>query len=154
MGFRRPALTTVLLVAGALTLAPSASADHDHDDCDQLTDASFKGRYAASFQGQALAPVDGQLVFVPAAAEGFLIADGKGRITSATRAVSAGGMITLDQMFTCTYKVGSEGTGTATCTVTDTGDVEHYSFVLEGQGAAIRFLRTDPGFVVLGSARR
>ncbi|WP_437521430.1 hypothetical protein WME79_29035 [Sorangium sp. So ce726] len=150
-GPRRLAITSILLVAGALAFASRASADHDEDNPRfRFTNADFRGRYAASFQGQA-GPFQ-------VAAEGFFVADGTGNITLARRTSSVGGTI-LRQTFMCTYDVEPDGTGSADCTTND-GMRELYDFVLERQGNGVLFIRTpvpdipQPNFVVLGSATR
>ena len=150
----RLAITSTLCVAGALAFASRASADHDrgdHGGQHHFTNADLRGRYAASFQGQ----IDG----TPVATEGFFIADGAGKITSATRTLSFGGT-RLTQTFTCTYDVAADGTGTGTadCNIERGQATESYTFVLEDEGSGVRFLLvsgTDgTNFVVLGSATR
>jgi hypothetical protein len=135
----------------ALAFASKASADHDGDNPRfRFTNADFRGRYAASFEGQ--------VGSIPVAAEGFFVADGTGNITAARRTSSVGGTI-LRQTFMCTYDVEADGTGSADCTTND-GMRELYDFVLERQGNGVRFIRTPvpgsagPSFVVLGSATR
>ncbi|WP_437276093.1 hypothetical protein WME90_33280 [Sorangium sp. So ce375] len=150
-GPRRLAFTGVLLVAGALVFASKANADHDRDDesCQHgFTDASIRGRYAFSVQGE--------LNSAPAAAIGFLIIDGRGHITSAERTLNVGGTI-FQQTFMCSYHVDADGTGTTDCTIDD-GTREVTDFVVVGQGNEILFLPKplpdSPSFVLFGSAKR
>ncbi|WP_437739647.1 hypothetical protein WME73_28970 [Sorangium sp. So ce302] len=144
-GPHRLAITSILLVAGALVFASTASAGRGRDHPGfGFTEADVRGRYVFSLQGEAGG--------TPVASVGFFVADGTGNITLGRRTVSSEEGIDR-QTFTCTYEVEDDGTGSAVCTIDD-GTRESYDFVLERQGNAARLIRTDPGFVVLGEASR
>ncbi|MBT8127845.1 MAG: hypothetical protein KJP15_10195 [Gammaproteobacteria bacterium] len=139
----------LFLAVSGIVNADSDNYKHDSDS-NRYSVADVKGNYGFSF--------DGEVVGVaPVAAIGAIRADGRGNITKAIRTISVGGLA-ITQTFTCTLKVGPNGTGSATCPLDNPAHgfppVETFDFVIEDDANAFRLVGTTPGIVVFGSGRR
>jgi hypothetical protein len=78
-----------------------------------FTNRDFNGDYAFHLDG-VLTSSGTPVVGAYDAAVGRFTADGAGHISQGTRSLSANGKI-IEETFTCTYNVNSDGTGTAKC---------------------------------------
>lgn len=125
--------------------------DGDREKRSVFGNKDLRGTYATSFEGEVVGA--GSIASV-----GWINPDGKGNIPRAVRVISVGGIPVPSSVFTCTYSVRPEGTGSAECATDEPApgfpNTETFEFVLEDQGRAFRFVGTTPGVVVLGTARR
>lgn len=110
------------------------------------------GPTAFAFDGFATVVVGGTPTQVPAAAIGRFTADGNGNLTDGVRTLVVGGT-TLHQIFTCTYTVNPDGTGSATCAVTP-GTPETFDFVIVEKKKEAFFTATTPGVTIQGATKR
>ena len=90
---------------------------------------------------------------VPAASVGRFIADGRGNLTDGVRTLVVGGTA-IEQTFTCTYTVNSNGTGHADCTVVPSANDESFDFVIVERKKEAFFTATTPGVTIRGATRR
>ena len=115
------------------------------------TNKTLKGAYGYAIYGDAEAEASPPAVG-PCAVCGFFTFDGIGKLTG-PRTVSYRGQIGVGTTVLGTYQVQADGTGTAEFTV-DGSPARHLWFVIIDGGAEIRFIQTDPGTVLAGSAKR
>jgi hypothetical protein len=147
---------SVIFLTLSLLLAVLGVVNADSDnykresDSNRYSVADVRGKYSFSFNGRVVG-------VAPVAAIGAIHADGKGNITKAVRTISVGGLA-ITQTFTCTLKVRSNGTGSATCPLANPAHgfppVETFDFIIENGGKAFRMVGTTAGIVVLGSGRK
>jgi hypothetical protein len=104
-----------------------------------FADSSLTGSYAYLLVGTT------QLG--PAAAIGQFNADGNGNITSGSNDANDDGSSSLDQSFTGSYSVGSNGRGTAT--TVDSGGSSSFAFYLISKNLVV-FVETDSSTVAEG----
>jgi hypothetical protein len=127
-----------LLILALMFAAVPASAEEDEFD-----NGDFEGSFGLFTEGTATI---GQSNFVVV---GRATADGNGNV-SGTRTVKATGFDAFPEIFTCTYTVNPDGTGTAACEIEDFCDsTEEYAFVIV-QEEEIHFMMTS---VVYGNSQ-
>lgn len=142
-------LPLLLLVLGFLSVSPNTQASDG--DIPAFSNANIQGRYVFSANGTASN-------VGPVAVIGQFIADGFGNITNGVNTVSLNGQI-IQQTFTCSYNVSSNGTGTSACPVTTISSdspgpaTSTFSFVITNKSSEIEFVQTDPGVVMHVVAR-
>jgi hypothetical protein len=143
---------SVFGLAAILFHATGASAD---DEGRPFDNGSIRGSYGFSFSGSVLVPIPGQSTPIQllVAAVGRFVSDGNGSITDGSRTISINGSAVL-QIFECTYQVQSDGTGTASCPVFETGTIETFSVVLNTHAKELNFVATSPGTIVVGTAKK
>lgn len=109
----------------------------------------LKGRCAFVIAGEATAgPVTG-----PLAATGIIEADGHGNFPFATRTITVGGkLIVQNDTPTCTYVVNPDGTGTATFIPT-VGPTQSFDFAIVDRDE-FHAVATTLGVVASGPAKR
>jgi hypothetical protein len=107
------------------------------------TAASFTGPYGFALKG-----MDGSTV---TAVVGQMTSDGKGKITSGTETVSAGGAITSNALFTGTYSLSSNCIGILT--VSPSGlPTAHFKITVVSTGNQVEMVESDTGTGVFGYA--
>lgn len=133
-------------------MAGVAGAD---DEGRQFNNASIRGNYGFALSGRAYVPVSATPPFAlfDVVAVGQFRADGSGNITNASRTLNINGQIS-PQTFTCTYLVQPNGTGSAVCSVIETGITETFSFTLNSQTKEIQFIATNAGAIISGIAKK
>ena len=106
----------------------------------ECSNASIKGSYGLSCEGT--------LVGVgPLAVIGVFTADGKGN-GSEVETISFNGAISQGVLFTVTYTVNADCTGSFVSTGAD-GSVFHNDFVIDANKKEFRLMPTEPGFVAV-----
>lgn len=108
------------------------------------------GRYAFQISGHVTqGPITG-----PLAAVGIIEADGHGHFPFATRTLTIGGtLIVQNDTATGSYTVNPDGTGTATFLATAGGPPQTFDFALSSSHEFYA-VATSPGVVASGPARR
>jgi len=126
---------TILLVI--IATASQASAE-------RFDEGDIRGDYVFTFDGSAGG--------APVAAVGRFFADGKGNLLNGSRILVVGGG-KLDQSFTCTYVVRSDGWGAADCPVVGS-PAESFSFVVFKHGEEAYLVGTTQGITIRGNVVR
>lgn len=107
-------LAAILTLCVAISFSSNIHADSDHNNDSRFSLKSIKGNYGFLISGQVIDL--GNNTIVPGAIVGHFTADGKGKITKAVRTLNTGGDI-YQEIFTGTYIVNPDGTGTVTIIV-------------------------------------
>jgi hypothetical protein len=148
MTMKRSIIANTLAIAAvaalALGLAPMAKADNKG-----CSNANLKGTFVDSASGFSTSP--------PALAGplGGVLADtfdGKGGMTAAGTLSLNGNPVAVTGK--ATYSVNPDCTGTYTAQLSPLGMTAHYFFVILDHGNQFRWICTDPGVVLSGSARK
>jgi hypothetical protein len=105
----------------------------------ECSNASIKGAYGLSCEGTVVG-------VGPIAVIGVFTADGKGN-GSEVETISFNGAISQGAIFTVTYSVNADCTGSFVST--GLGSVFHNDFVIDANKKEIRLISTDPGFVAI-----
>ena len=132
------------VAAFALGLAPTAKANDKG-----CSNATLKGTFADNGSGYTISPpaIAGPLAGV--LAETF---DGHGAMTAAGTLSVNGNIVAVTGK--STYSVNSDCTGTYTSQLSPLGITAHYFFVIFDSGNGLRWICTDPGTVLSGTARK
>lgn len=117
----------------------------------QYTNETLKGNYGYAIYGDTEADA-GPPAIGPCAVCGFFTFHGNGKLTG-PRTVSYKGQIGVETKVVGTYRVRADGTGTAELTIDDSPE-RHLWFVVIDGGNEIRFIQTDRGTVLAGSAKK
>ena len=145
MGKRRLLLITAALLA--MTFAAGSAAD---DDDREFSNRDFRGEWAFFLTGEA---TQGPLVG-PLAGVGLIVSDGDGNIEFATRTVSIGGVVVVqNDEAVGTYTIEPDGRGTLTFLPTSGAPPETFDVVLINS-RRLYALTTGPGIVGHGEATR
>ncbi len=133
------ALALSFLLGASAPKAPPGFSVHD-----------LHGRYAFVISGQVTqGPIQGAL-----AAVGYIEADGHGNFPFATRTLTVGGtLVVQNDTATGTYTVNPDGTGTATFLATSGGPPQTFDFVITNSHDFFA-VATSPGVVASGPAQR
>ena len=106
----------------------------------ECSNASIKGTYGFSCEGTVVG-------VGPIAVIGVFTADGNGN-GSEVETISFNGEISQGVLFTVTYTVNADCTGSFVSTGPD-GSVFHNDFVIDDNKKEIRLMPTEPGFVAV-----
>jgi hypothetical protein len=133
--------TSSLAVVVLTSTTPTAPGFTVHD---------LHGRYSFVISGEATqGPVVG-----PLAAVGVIVADGQGNFPFATRTLTVGGQLVVqNDTATGTYTMNPDGTGTATFFAASGGGPQTFDFALTNRREFFA-VSTTPGVVAHGPAHR
>ena len=132
------------VTAVALGLAPIAKADDKG-----CTNATLQGTFSQKGTGVITAPAS---IAGPTANVGTLTFDGRGAVTGAVVNSLNGTIVPATEKGT--YQVNSDCTGTYTVQISPLGITGHAFFVIDNLENEIQIITTDPGVVIVCSARR
>jgi hypothetical protein len=128
----------------ALGLAPTAKADNKG-----CSNATLKGTFSQKGTGVIIAPAS---IAGPIANVGTFTFDGNGVVTGALVNSLNGAIVPATEKGT--YQVNSDCTGTYTVQISPLGITGHAFFVIDDDTNEIQIITTDPGVVILCTARR
>ena len=145
---KRSTLAKTLAIAAvtvfALGLAPAAKADDKG-----CTNATLQGTYSQRGTGVIIAPAS---IAGPTANVGTLTFDGRGAITGTV--VNSLNGTTVPATEKGTYHVNPDCTGTYTVQISPLGITGSAFFVIDDLANEIQIITTDPGVVIICTARR
>jgi hypothetical protein len=144
MNMKRSTVVIAAAVAFALSLSPTAKAANNG-----CSNATLKGAFVDNAVGFSTSP--------PAMAGplGGVLTDtfdGRGAMTASGVLSLNGNIVAVTSK--ATYSVNADCTGTYTAETSPLGITAHYFFVIFDNGNAIKWICTDPGVVLSGTAHR
>ena len=124
--------SALLTLAAAAALVPAVHA--------QCTNATLTGRYGATFSGFLAPGHSTKGEEKPFAGAGLATFDGAGNV-SVTLSVSYNGAVATNELYTASYTVNSDCTGS----MTSTNGGANFTFVIVSSGAEILAVDIDAG---------
>ena len=151
LGILASILALVCLVASPVAADP------------KFSNKDVEGPTAFDFDGFVTVAAGPPPVVLPVASVGRFVADGKGKLNDGFRTLIIAGAVST-QSFTCNYTVDRDGTGSASCTVTQitptpgtaAGDTSHetFDFVIAESKKEAFFTATDGVGTIRGRTKR